>query len=317
MPTFIRVMISSRCNDPIQFGGAASTLSVVRQQIKQELEQIQLFGSQVFKVWINEDAPPAEGTADSWEQCLTQVRSADVVLVLYNGNAGWAKQGGDVGICHAELQMALATGAAKVRLIELPLSAVGAGQTQARNQRFRDYVGIQSLFRGAAATDGEQAMVRCQQALREAVVALAKLGVREARRGRYSTGDALEWHRLDYNGRRIAMRAALTGTLSARDGAQLVPDNRVLVRIAKRTVLFVCHAVPDAFTIPSALDTIGQPFLNDHLEVPHLGHRLSGPFTYSPATKASLPPKRGSSSAFPTRQLSSPRSGYTWPTRCR
>jgi hypothetical protein len=277
MPTFIRVMISSRCNDPIQFGSAASTLSVVREQLKQELEQIQLFGSQVFEVWINEDAPPAEGAADSWEECLTQVRSADVVLVLYNGNAGWAKQVGDVGICHAELQTALATGAAKVRLIELPLSPVGAGQTQARNERFRSYVGTQSLFRGAAAADGEQAMVRCQQALREAVVALTKLGVREARRGRYSTGDALEWHRLDYNGRRLAMRAVLIGTLSARDGAQLVPDNRVLVRIANRNVLTVCHAVPDAFAVPSALDTVGQPFLSDHLEVPHLGGPTVGP----------------------------------------
>jgi hypothetical protein len=73
------------------------------------------------------------------------------------------------------------------------------------------------------------------------------------------------------------MRAALTGALSARDGAQLVHDNRVLVRIANRNVLIVCHAVPDALTIPSALDTVGQPFLNDHLEVQGLGAQNVGP----------------------------------------
>jgi hypothetical protein len=120
-PPTIRVMISSRCNDPIPFGGAPSTLSAVRLRMKQELEQVALLDSRLFDVWINEDAAPAEGTADSWDACLKQVREADIVLVLYNGSAGWAKEGGDVGICHAELQTALATGGAKIRLIQLPL----------------------------------------------------------------------------------------------------------------------------------------------------------------------------------------------------
>jgi hypothetical protein len=47
------------------------------------------------------------------------------------------------------------------------------------------------------------------QALREAVVAMVRLGVREARRGKHHTGDALDWQRLDYSGRRQAMEAAL------------------------------------------------------------------------------------------------------------
>jgi hypothetical protein len=85
-------MLSSRVTDPIELGGKASTLSVVRRAIKAELEAEPLFGEQVFNVWINEDAPAAEGSVDAWEQCLRQVTEADVVLVLYNGNAGWAKE---------------------------------------------------------------------------------------------------------------------------------------------------------------------------------------------------------------------------------
>src|SRR5262249_939196 len=154
----------SRCNDPISFGGVPSTLSVVRLHLKQELEAIQLLGSPLFEVWVNEDAPPAEGTADSWEVCLNQVRSADIVLVLYNGNAAWAKEGGDVGICHGELQAGLTAAAAKVRLIELPLQPLGDGAAAARNARFRTFVQGQSLFRGALATTGEDTQTRCREA---------------------------------------------------------------------------------------------------------------------------------------------------------
>ena len=276
-PPTIRVMISSRCNDPIQFGGAPSTLSAVRLRMKQELEQVALLDSRIFDVWINEDAAPAEGTADSWDACLKQVREADIVLVLYNGSAGWAKEGGDVGICHAELQTALATGGAKIRLIQLPLQPVGEGVARARNERFRAYVLSQSLFRGAEATTGEEAIARCKQALREAVAAMVRLGVREARRGKYDTGDALEWYRLDYRGRREAMWNALRGALVGRDGAEPLDGNRVVVRIAGKPVLTVGHAVPDALSVPAALESVGQPFLSDHQHLAFLDGARLGP----------------------------------------
>jgi hypothetical protein len=103
-PSTIRVMISSRCNDPIPFRGKPAKLTEIRIELKNNLEKELLFGSQLYEVWINEDAPPAEGSADSWDTCMEQVRLADIVLVLYNGNAGWAKEGADVGICLGELQ---------------------------------------------------------------------------------------------------------------------------------------------------------------------------------------------------------------------
>ncbi len=276
-PPKIRVMISSRCNDPIPYGGVASTLSAVRLQLKQDLEATELLGSPLFDVWVNEDAPPAEGTADSWEECLTQVREADIVLVLYNGNAGWAKEGGDIGICHAELEIALSTAGAKVRLIELPLQPIGNGAAEARNNRFRAYVDGQSLFRGAVARTGEETLSRCKQALREAIVGMARLGVREARRGKYHTGDALAWHRLDYPRRRQVMQTALRAGLLGRQGAEEVPGGHAVVRIAEKPVLVLCHAVPDAMSVPAALEPIGRPFLQEHQHVSQLEGTRVGP----------------------------------------
>src|SRR5437763_986241 len=96
---------SSRCNDPFPRGGG-ERLSAVRQKLKDELEAAELFGQRLFQVWINEDAPAASGD-DGWDACMKQVDDADVVLVLYNGDAGWTGSTSGVGICHGELKRAL------------------------------------------------------------------------------------------------------------------------------------------------------------------------------------------------------------------
>lgn len=142
-------MISSRCIDKILLDSEERELSDVRSLLKQELSNTHLFDSKLFEVWINEDAPPDEGSLDSWEHCMKQVREADIVLVLYNGNSGWAKENGDIGICHAELQTALSTAPAKVRLIKLePLQDQRTGADKTRDESFKKYVGSQNLFRG-------------------------------------------------------------------------------------------------------------------------------------------------------------------------
>ncbi len=113
----LRVMISSRCNDPFPEGG--SPLSDLRRAAKRELEAVRLFGKPMFDVWINEDAPPDDAAGDSIDICLAQVDEADIVVVLSNGNAGWAAGASDIGICHAELMRGVATAAGKVRLVAL------------------------------------------------------------------------------------------------------------------------------------------------------------------------------------------------------
>ena len=74
----------------------AKSLSEIRKKLKQLTESHSLFGKKVFKVWINETEPPEEGSTDSWDACLQAVKDADILISLYNGNAGWAKEGGDI-----------------------------------------------------------------------------------------------------------------------------------------------------------------------------------------------------------------------------
>lgn len=145
----IKVMLSSRCNDRFP-ADSDQTLSNIREQLKREIEGTKLFGKQVFEVWINEDAPPADGMQDSWDACLQAVRDCDVLLVLSNGNAGWASGDGDIGICHAEYMEGLATTRGKVRFIAMPNIPIDDGREAeaARNQRFQAFIAQQTPFRG-------------------------------------------------------------------------------------------------------------------------------------------------------------------------
>lgn len=106
----LKVMISSRCNDMYPGPGMkdARSLTEIRKVLKKSIEGEKIFGKKVFEVWINEDAPPADHSADSWELCLKEVRDCDVLIVLSNGSSGWAKSGADIGICHAEYMEGLA-----------------------------------------------------------------------------------------------------------------------------------------------------------------------------------------------------------------
>lgn len=117
-------MISSRCDDSFPSGVAGRPLSEIRRELKTEIEELEVFGKKVFEVWINEEIPPQGGTWDSWDVCLEAVKDCDILVALSNGNAGWAEDPGDIGICHAELMTALSQAPGKVRLIALGNIAV-------------------------------------------------------------------------------------------------------------------------------------------------------------------------------------------------
>jgi len=270
----IRVMISSRCNDPVSLNGQ-TTFSGLRRKLKAELEGEQLFGSQLFDVWINEDAPPAEGDVDAWEKCLNQVRQADILLVLYNGNSGWARQDGDIGICHAELATALSVAAGKVRIICMPLQDLSKDVARQRHERFRKYVDSQRRF-WVTAKDGLDAIQKAKAAIRDSVPYMVQLGVREASKGQAYRGAALDWSRLDLEGRRRAIANTLRDALTARvDSVEIAPH--VVLRLAGASIVALCHAVPASMSVSAAREMVGQPFLHDHEASPLLTDGRVGP----------------------------------------
>jgi hypothetical protein len=103
----------------------------------------------------------------------------------------------------------LNTAAGKVRLISLGNISPGSGDQGSRNRRFQSYVATQSLFRGAEVTTVDELKEQVREAVFHAVTNLVVLGTREARRGRYHTGEALAWSKLDFASRQKKIRNTL------------------------------------------------------------------------------------------------------------
>ena len=273
----LTVMISSRCNDPFPNGDDEKSLSDIRKKLKKEILSQKLMGKEVFEVWINEDAPAEEGNEDSWDKCLAEVKDADILLVLSNGNAGWPGETGTIGICHAELFTGLNHAPSKVRLISLGNTPITDDEQGQRNQRFQSYIDTQNLFRGGKVPSNyEELKSVVFDTLHKAVVTLSQRGVISATKERFNVGEALNWNRMDFRNRQIQMVKSVTGAIrampkSAASGAETM----VLLKSTK--ILFAVNAIPAAMSISAAREMVGQPFLRDHLLAPQIGKTDGGP----------------------------------------
>lgn len=263
--SLIRVMLSSRCLDAFP-AGSKTSLTDLRKELKTEIESAQVLGRKLFEVWINEDAPPAEGTQDSWDACLQAVRDCDVLIVLSNGNAGWAAGDQDIGICHAEYMEGLRSAQAKVRLVALPTVADTKGLAGERNSRFQNYLGRQTAFRGGEVRTVADAKKRVFEALSDAMISLAQRGVQAMASTRFDVGAALDWTRLDFRQRKVAMESTLRTALSGLKGAKTMEGN-VVIMLDGKEVAVVVHAIPASFNVAAARELVGRPFLEDHLRV--------------------------------------------------
>lgn len=271
----LRVMLSSRCNDKFP-AGAATTLTAIRRELKADIEGMEIAGLKAFEVWINEDADPAGGTWDSWDVCIEAAKDCDILLVISNGNAGWANGSGDVGICHAEMMTGLSIAPAKVRLIALDNIAITKDAAGTRNQRFQDELSKQSLFRGATVTSVNDLKARVKEALQDSVIALAQAGVRDAAKGKFHSGAAFDWSRLDFSTRQAEMVKVLRSSLKERKGSKEF-SGKVFVQMNGTEILVEPHAIPAALTVGPARESVGQPFLRDYKLAKLLTGRRGGP----------------------------------------
>jgi hypothetical protein len=270
----IRVMLSSRNRDLIPDGmGGVVALGDVRAGLKEELERHRLFGHPLLEVWINEEAGAEAGSADIWDHCMKQVDEADVVVVLYNGEAGWGTESGEVGICHAEMQRVLDRSPSKLRVVALrfpsdpALGLTGPGEAAGKSAPNREFDKEVSRFFSDQAVDSPTLAEAVKLAVVKSVVELAKSGSAEGRKGGYSLGAPLDWSRLTYQQRKrrmeLVMRSYLTspshgavGDPEAADPLRLTLDAEVLV--------LAIHAVPAGFGTAEARELVGRPYLRDH-----------------------------------------------------
>src|SRR6202012_1876519 len=127
----------------------AVRLSDIRRQIKKKIEAERLLGETPYEVWINEDAV-ADASRDSWEECMSQARDCDILVALFNGNAGWAGRDGTVGICHAEYQTAWEQAPGKTFAINISELSAPTAPSAAADKLFQAYMERANRFIASA-----------------------------------------------------------------------------------------------------------------------------------------------------------------------
>ncbi|MES2838869.1 MAG: DUF4062 domain-containing protein [Pseudomonadota bacterium] len=266
----IRVMLSSKCK--VGFSRAEKqTLTDIRRELKRDIENQRLLGFKPFEVWINEDAEALDHTDDSWDACLKQVQECDILIVLYNGDAGWAKSSNDIGICQAEYAEGIKHWRGKVRLLALPMcEPTGDPAQDARNASFAEFSNKISAFRGGEISTVEELNKAVRKTLFDAVLTQTRRGADGSKADRFDLGAALEWSRLDYAARRLAMENEVRSSLVGRRGSQ-TKRNALTIEVEGVSLLVKVHAVPAAMSVAPAREAIGRPHLNDHKLVDELG----------------------------------------------
>ncbi|GLR85284.1 hypothetical protein GCM10007857_19940 [Bradyrhizobium iriomotense] len=250
------------------------SLSELRLKLKKDVEATSVFGERPYEVWIHEKATE-DLELDAWDECLRQARECDIFVALYNGHAGaTGPQGGSVGICQAELNLAYSQAPGKVFIVNIFEPSSSNVPSRPADKQFQKFVEEQYRFgrmvKGPGAIEGE-----IRETIVRATVKMVQRGVIEASRGKGYLGPALDWNRQSYLQRRASMIAAVRGSLGPSRSASR--EDSCVTTIGGSRVLVRLGAVPDAMSVAAAREMVGQPHLADHDWTKQLANADGGP----------------------------------------
>lgn len=271
----IRIMISSRIKTQVFDGESPISLSAVRTKLKETLEAEEINSNRIYEVWISEEPVDASALESSWDESMAQVEKSDIFLCIYTGEGGWSKADGDIGICHAELETAINKEPSKVYIINATDAlAQPIDKSEPKNARMSDYVLKVNRFYSPA-TSSNEIQNAANQIVAEATVNLAKMGRREARKGKYNFGEALDWTRMSFHERKAAIEDEIASQFA--ESGHAAKDASVEYRFGRKKYLFVIHGIPSGMSVSSAREMVGQPFLEDHDFISAASSGLHGP----------------------------------------
>jgi hypothetical protein len=240
-------------------GSKGDTLTDIRKYLQEELELSEILGNSIFDIRINEDFA-ADTSVDSYNKCLEEAKESDFCLVLYNGAAGWAPKGVELGICHAEFDAALNVSTKKVAVIDISsffdLSKV-KGDEAKRNKKFNDYLIELNTFNNPLKLTKS---TMSNDGFKEELLKMTKGVVFNHLQDRLSISNvyynlasnnkkALDWKKLKYSDRDKYIVDILTGLLSVN------PDFKDFG--------YNVSSIPDNMSVSDAKAYAGRPFLND------------------------------------------------------
>ncbi len=272
----LKVFISSRNNDTIKIGGTnGDSLTDIRLWLKEELEKIKVFEKDFLDIRINESFG-ATTTRDSYNECLYEVKKSDLIIGLYNGVAGWAPVGIDLGICHSELSTALNISTRKTAIINIEkfFDIKPADKAEGnRNKKFKEYVEALNRFTNPLKIPGKQTNDNFKETLLQSIKTVIYNHISDRIKISNSyynlAGNnkiSLDWKKLKYT-----------------DRDKLITEKlKLLISNSPNFSKFISKSfsIPDNMSVEDAKSFTGRPFLKDQELVPVGKAKYFGPIHF-------------------------------------
>jgi hypothetical protein len=233
------------------------TLEKLRKFIKSEFESLEFLGEKIFSIITNEEGFESSFTIDAFDTCIENIKKCDLIIILYNGDAGWAPDG-DVnanGICHEEFIMAVQDLPSVTKGINISSyfkSVVYKDSQIARNIKFEDDKNNYYRFLEYSTAITK---VEIELYIKDIISGYIKTAIESAFKAQKEVdavktifGKTLDWTKLTYNQRSFEIKSYSEKSFSS---------------IFNNTICKF-HAIPDNMSISDARNEMGRPFLYEH-----------------------------------------------------
>lgn len=257
----IKVFLSSRVNSSFSILDPKKSLKDLRKFLQEEIEKELFLNEQVFDVLINEGTFDSTLSKDAFQNCMDSLSSSNVIIILFNGEAGWpiADLDSSNGICHEEYLAAMqefsdmSFGINISQFFKLPEK----GKAWVRNKSFSEEINMDfKHMETIEAKSFEELKNNCLiQIKRYLIRALEKSFYTQKRvvAGSSNNTETLDWSKLSYSERIDIMKETLQASLNLNTEFSDI----------------VCHyyAVPDSMSVADARNQLGRPFLYEQNEI--------------------------------------------------
>jgi hypothetical protein len=257
----IKIFISSRVNSALTGIPGQYTLRDLREYLQEKLTAETFLGKQPLEVLINEKTFTGTLSMDAFTNCMKELRNAHIVIILYNGEAGWtiSDNASANGICHEEAMVAMNEFSDMSYILDLrDFSTLPAdGDASAANESYsRDISGSFPTMVRITAQNFEQLKSRTLEQVEQYV--LTAIGKAMAAQkmlvaGSSTFGATLDWSKLTYAERKILLEQKMKEVFEP--------------MAAFKRVLRSYHGIPDNMSVADARNMIGRPFLYEHTAI--------------------------------------------------
>jgi hypothetical protein len=254
----LKIFLSSRVNSSFEGLDLPFTLTELRQYIRESIEAETFLGEKVFEVVTNETSFNGDFTKDAFDNCLDTMRLCNIIVVFYNGEAGWSAEDTPTnGICHEEFLVAIDNFSGMTWAMDLTkyFTLPGDGPAKEKNDAFtgdinRSFRHMEKISSSESVEDLKKTVLKQVKGyLLDAVDKSFKTRKEEVLASNVF-GATLDWSKLTYSERQEEMKGQLKSIFSAIPGF-----NEVIKEF---------HSIPDNMSVADARNMIGRPFIEEH-----------------------------------------------------